>query len=154
MSRKSILLRDALNAFQRILESSQTTLSTTQLESIVWLTGLLEGEGCITWNKSHSATLSLQMNDRDVVEKAASILNSKVFGPYRHRSGDKLDFPHYRTQVHGSRAIAWLLTIYPYLGERRRKKAAEVVNTWIHHTIYERKAIGRGLSAQKLEIAT
>ena len=133
-------MKEPASLFQLILESSQQTLNTTDLKSIAWLSGLLEGEGSFCITKSNSPTITVQMNDKDVVERAATLLGGRVYGPYRHKRGKQLDTPHYRAQVHGAPAIGWMLTIFSFLGSRRRAKIRDIVNSW---TIYQCLRCGR-----------
>ena len=51
-----------------------------------WLGGLFEGEGCIAWTGKNSVTLTVNMTDRDVVERVLSATaTGRLRGPYRLR---------------------------------------------------------------------
>lgn len=93
---------------------------------LAWLAGLLEGEGWFGLARKRCPTISVQMTDKDVVEKAARVMNGKLYRPYEkgtHR-------PVYRVQVAGASAIGWMLTLFTFLGERRRQRIKDVVTTW------------------------
>lgn len=98
-----------------------------------WLAGLLEGEGCFVIG--NSASLLLQMTDRDVVQRASEMLNSKVSPHPRLKLNRK---PLYYTAVHGSRAAAWMMTLWPFMGERRRAKILECLRYWRSHRVDNR----------------
>lgn len=89
---------------------------------IAWLAGLLEGEGYVSI-KNVSASIGLGMTDKDVVEKVGGLLDAKV-RKTRGTSGHK---DLYRVEVHGDRAIAVLVLIRPWMGERRTKRIDEVI---------------------------
>jgi len=96
---------------------------TTPSEDIAWLAGLVEGEGCISWN--NTPQIQLHMTDKDVVQRAAWLFGSTLRGP--HETGHK---PTYYTSVAGSRAVGWLVILSDFLGERRQSKADEVLRQW------------------------
>ena len=90
------------------------------LSEIAWLAGLLEGEGCFTFSKGPDVVL--KMTDKDVVERAASLMGAKVIA----RDPKNIKWKRtYCASIHGYQAIAWMLTIYPFMGERRKEKIIE-----------------------------
>lgn len=104
-----------------------------------WLAGLLEGEATFgMWQRHHrsargrghsrSAFLSLKMTDRDVVERAASLM--QCCSVYT----DKKQQPHhktaYSTRSHGIKAIGWMMTLYGLVGNRRQARIREIVTAW------------------------
>lgn len=118
-----------------------------QSTDIAWLAGLLEGEACFTCFKStvvrknyrnkrnytttcYRFEISLRMNDADVVYKAADLLKVKRSEPLP--SAPKL----HRAIIAGRRAIGWMMTIYPFMGERRRARIKEIIAVWKTRPIY------------------
>ena len=91
---------------------------------IAWLAGLLEGEGCFCLEKGKYPRIALGMCDEDVVVKAAALMKSKV---NHHRNV-------YSTKVCGAYSIAWMMTLYTLLGERRREKVASLIKYWREHS--------------------
>ncbi|KKK76744.1 hypothetical protein LCGC14_2860580 [marine sediment metagenome] len=89
---------------------------------IAWLTGLLEGEGCFFLYQKRPG-IKLQMCDEDVVVRAAALMKTTVS---RYRNA-------WTTQINGARAIEWMMTLYPQLGERRREKVADTIKFWREH---------------------
>jgi len=93
---------------------------------IVWLAGLLEGEGCFTTQRQRGKPylkIIVVMTDRDVVEHVARLFGTSV-GEKKPKNGGK---QLYGTTVAGAKA-RWLMErVYPWLGERRRVKIDELM---------------------------
>lgn len=86
---------------------------------VAWMAGLLEGEASFLWD-APCATLTLSMKDRDIVARAAALMGApRVRGPYRHK-GKPHHSPYYVCSVNGAKAVGWMMTIFSFLGERRR----------------------------------
>jgi len=98
---------------------------------IAWLAGLIEGEGCISWNGKRDGygtpQIQVSMSDRDVVERMATLLESSLRGPYDKGPGNK---QQWSTSICGRNAIGWLMTLFPFFGERRRYKTKQVLEQW------------------------
>ena len=95
---------------------------------IAWLTGLLEGEGFFGIS-DRVITIVLKMTDRDIVERAASLLSGRVYD-LPLRGPDRPWKPQFVTYAKGPRAAGWLMTIYAWLGERRRGQVREALLKW------------------------
>lgn len=100
---------------------------------IAWLAGLLEGEGSIferPQNSRPSWTISIEMTDKDVVERAAKVWGHgnvrKVPKRQRPQSLGTKDIYVWRFEDRGQ-VYALLAAIYPWLGNRRRKKAKKAL---------------------------
>lgn len=101
---------------------------------IARLAGIVEGEGTILMFKTRKGTwpsLTVTMTDRDVVGWVAGMFHTSVMGPFptttpRGRPGKGA----YRARVVGAPAVGWLMTLYKFLGERRRAKIREVLHEW------------------------
>ena len=94
-------------------------------KDIIWLAGLLEGEGCFSLMKANGRSgqypsISVGMTDEDIIVRISDIWGSNVC----HRIN------HWRTHVHGVKAISWMMTLYPLLGKRRRAKIEKVIKVW------------------------
>lgn len=70
------------------------------------------------------------MTDKDIVDRIAQILNSKVLGPYKPQYTNAKTV--WYTQVSGKKALTWMLELFPYMGIRRRARIAEVLERWEH----------------------
>lgn len=88
--------------------------------SWAWLAGLFEGEGCISFVGVNSVLLTIQMTDRDVIERCAKITGAgNVRGPVI-RPGVKDQWYWKVGKVDDILAI--LDEIEPYFGERRSSR--------------------------------
>jgi hypothetical protein len=95
---------------------------------IAWLGGLLEGEG--SFINGISPEIAMQMTDRDTVVKAAVLLGVPIGKAPRKPKGKESYKLVWHVRVHGARAIGWMMTLYQFLGERRRAKVREILATW------------------------
>lgn len=92
---------------------------------LMWLVGLLEGEGCFTScqrdNQTHRvALLCLKMTDEDVVSRAAALLGCKVNGPWC--PPDPTHKTYWTARVSGEPAAEWMKILLPHMGLRRSEK--------------------------------
>lgn len=95
---------------------------------IAWLAGLLEGEGSFDLHRDRYPRIRLGMTDRDVVERAARLMGSRVRTNYRE--GPYLAMWH--TELSGGRAAEVMALISPYLGARRSLKVATALGHYRH----------------------
>lgn len=109
----------------------------TSIKEIYWLAGLLEGEGYFSAaNNRDTATtfkIGIGMTDLDVVEKASWLLNGvlRIHSNGREQNGKFLHYKRvYKTQCHGDRAISWMMTIYPLMGNRRKARIRSIIAEW------------------------
>jgi hypothetical protein len=106
-------------------------------EDWAWLAGLLEGEGCFSLARDRYPAVSLDMTDRDVVERAAEMMGAPSVCE-QPNPGKKTSW---RTRSNGLTALAVMVNVSPYLGVRRRAKVREVLDVWEHNprrTRYEK----------------
>lgn len=101
----------------------------TLLLDIAWLAGLIEGEGCFKMQKTGgyagSICIALQMTDLDIVERATALIGGTLWGPHGPYGVSKQQT--FQTAIFGSRAASWMMTLYPFLGHRRRDKVRELL---------------------------
>lgn len=109
----------------------------TSIKDIYWLAGILEGEGCFytSLNMRHSGRsyiINLKMNDIDIVKKCSSILRGE--DNIRYYMQEYPNKPNwnatYSTFVSGRIAIAWMMTLYSLLGQRRKARIREIIKEW------------------------
>lgn len=100
-----------------------------------WLAGLLEGEGCFATvcnytrkdgTKTLSPCVSLSMTDKDVVERAASLIGFTGSIHVRKRKNHTWK-PLYVMQAKGTKALEVMATVQDLMGTRRREKITEVM---------------------------
>jgi hypothetical protein len=123
----------------------------TDIEA-AWLAGLLEGEGYfqITKPRPHHPTqvvIRLAMTDKDVVEKAARLLNNIPVNEKAKTTERKTIYAISLSKRDEVEKI--LLQILPFMGSRRSKKINECLEV-----IKERRQIlAETLKEQKIEAA-
>jgi DNA-binding CsgD family transcriptional regulator len=93
---------------------------------IAWLAGLVEGEGNISIN-GRSFTIRVKMGDHDIVERAAALLGGRLYPIRAPRAGRKA---MWLTQIKGATAAGWAMTLYPWLGLRRRQQVRDALAHW------------------------
>lgn len=97
------------------------------IANIAWLAGLMEGEGCFLLRKDGIPVITYSTTDKDVAERVNTLWNG-MFQNVKRR------MPHYkdvfRTSVYSKKACGWMMTMYPFMGFRRKAKIACVVGDW------------------------
>lgn len=92
-------------------------------EDTIWLAGLLEGEGSFDAHRGKYPRIRLGMTDRDVVGRAASLMDATIRLSLRSAPAK----PTFHTEVSGARAAQIMREILPHMGARRSGKIAEVL---------------------------
>ena len=118
---------------------------------IAWAAGIIEGEGTMGLYRSSRTshrhpTVALSMTDRDIVVRVHHICGfggSIMDNPERSRFGRKRQ---YKINATGARAIGIIMTIYQFLGERRRQRAGQILAYW-----RDTRGLGRYFSWKKLK---
>jgi hypothetical protein len=109
-------------------------------EDVIWLAGLLEGEGCFlvhpdrrTPGSRSNLRVALQMTDHDVVDRAYSVFPIGGSGPREvsaANSGGHLGKkPHWCVYWHAANAEIVMRAVLPFMGKRRSAKILECLNT-------------------------
>jgi hypothetical protein len=93
---------------------------------IAWLAGLFEGEGTVSIN-GRSLTVRIGMTDNDVIGRAAELMRAKIYVRRRDRTHYK---PVWTAQTKGAVAAGVIMTLYPWLGIRRREQARVALAAW------------------------
>lgn len=120
----------------------------TELKDIYWLAGLLEGEGCFGLSGSKgSARISLAMTDLDIIEKAAGILGGTVrqYPPKPNRK------QVYKVEIFSSKAVGWMMTLFPLMGERRKQRMEKSIDFWKQQKRKNPQGAGRRVPRCKAE---
>jgi hypothetical protein len=84
-----------------------------------WIAGLLEGEGSFVASqgaRSSYPVIKVEMCEREIVERAARVLDTKVWFVAPGTEGWR---PTYVAQIAGHRAAEWMRALRPYMGLRR-----------------------------------
>jgi hypothetical protein len=99
-------------------------------DEVMWLAGLLEGEGYFAWRaKQVTPMIQLGMTDRDVVEKAYNVMGLLTKLTVRQPPGPRCR-EVYSFSITGSVAAGWMMMLYPYMGERRRAAILSSLQSW------------------------
>lgn len=94
--------------------------------------GLFEGEATFgSTRKACSPSIRVKMTDRDVVEGVAKLAGVRVRGPYW--DGNPKHKPLFAVAICGLKAVQWMMTIYKFMGCRRREKIACALTRWRAH---------------------
>lgn len=92
-------------------------------DDLIWLAGLLEGEGSFDLHRQRYPRIRVAMTDRDVVGRAASLMGSSIRLTLR-TDGNKAT---YHAEISGGKASAIMLELLPYMGSRRSSKIADIL---------------------------
>lgn len=100
---------------------------------VIWLAGLLEGEGSFGvinfGNGSRgygSAAISLNMKDRDVVERAAALMEATSIHEAKPKKAHWSTT--YQFKITGKKAIRIMQLILPYMGKRRSEAIMDCID--------------------------
>jgi len=104
-----------------------------KLSDKTWLAGFLEGEGCFAIDRKKYVSVRATSTDLDVLKKAANLMNARVY-PLRGQQNatiNKRSFraikPAWQAYVYGDDAIKLMKLVHPYMGNRRSKKIASIL---------------------------
>lgn len=113
-------------------------------DDLIWLAGLLEGEGTFDLHKGRYARIRISMTDRDVLGRAAHLMGGRVRMTL-HAPGLK---PMFHTEVTGTRAEGIMRELLPYMGARRSAKIGEILGhlAWRRGDIQARSVPGPSLT--------
>lgn len=92
-------------------------------EDLLWLAGLLEGEGSFDLHRGRYPRIRLGMTDRDVVGRAATVMGTKVRTTLRPAPWTAT----FHTEVSGERAAEILWDLLPLMGARRSSRIATIL---------------------------
>ena len=94
-----------------------------------WLAGLFEGEGCFTMKRKNYPIATISMTDKDVIERAAKIVNHKVTSSQPKTPNRKR---RYTVSLCGYNAIRLMEILYRHMGHRRQSRITEILNVNKH----------------------
>lgn len=92
-------------------------------DDVIWLAGLLEGEGSFDLHRARYPRVRLAMSDRDVVGRAATLMDCSI------RLGLR-EAPHasmWHAEISGPKAEAIMRAILPHMGARRSGRIAQIL---------------------------
>lgn len=89
---------------------------------VIWLAGLLEGEGTFDLHRGKYPRVRVGMTDRDVVGRAATLMGANLRLSLRFGQQST-----WHAEVTGETAVAVMTALLPHMGSRRSGKIAEVL---------------------------
>jgi hypothetical protein len=99
-------------------------------QEVLWLAGLLEGEGSFMAGPPSAPRLpilSVAMVDRDVIDHAGALLGAKTV---RVRARSRRWQDSFTVSVRGAGAVAWMEALRPFLGARRQRQIERAVASY------------------------
>ncbi|GAB1641784.1 hypothetical protein [Krasilnikovia sp. MM14-A1259] len=90
---------------------------------VVWLAGLLEGEGAFDLHRSRYPRVRVAMTDRDVIGRAATLFGVSVRLSMRPAPHSAM----WHAEVSGPKAEAIMRAILPHMGARRSARIAAIL---------------------------
>ena len=94
-----------------------------------WVAGLLEGEGCFSFvGAGRYPRITLQMTDEDIVSRFANYFG--VTCHHRPSKNPKHKDTYQACIIKTEKLIECYIELYPFLGERRRKKLDMFFDCW------------------------
>ena len=104
-------------------------------EDFMWLVGILEGEGCFYWDIwTGRPAIKLHMTDRDVVKRAAVLLEGDLLGPHQKKERKKdgsLRKLTWGVEFRSNAAAYRMNILLPYMGDRRQGQIMNCLTRWI-----------------------
>ena len=92
-------------------------------DDLLWLAGLLEGEGSFDLHRGRYPRVRLGMTDRDVVGRAATLIGGRVRLSLKPVPAQAT----WHVEVSGTKAVEVMRAILPHMGARRSAKIATVL---------------------------
>ena len=92
------------------------------------LSGLLEGEGSFRFQRRRGVIVQFTTTDLDIAEREARHLGVNVWGPYRDKHRKRK--PYWQVRVCSAHAVGLMLTVYKFLGARRREQIRSSLAEW------------------------
>lgn len=101
------------------------------IKELAWLAGIIEGEGYIG---TSDMLIHVVMTDLDIIERVAQLFDAKILTKKKKEERYKTA---YGTAVYGRDAAGWLMTLYPFFGERRKIAAKKALIKWRSSPIHK-----------------
>lgn len=123
-----------------------------ETKDIYWLAGLMEGEGSFGLrsglaSKGSQPVLQLGMTDRDIVERARTVLRHGA-AIYTVKPNGMHKKTAYKFVMVGPQAVGWMMILYALMGERRQACIRDTLAAWrespAHGKWKRRKGYKRG----------
>ena len=101
------------------------SINKLSIHDVIWLAGLLEGEGTFVLQSRTAPYIKVSMTDKDVIERVATMWNTTV---RKATWGPKATKQQYVTNLHGQKRTAQLLRrLLPHMGQRRSQRITKMI---------------------------
>jgi len=122
-------------------------------EELAWAAGLFDGEGSIVLvkraNHRQHAEMSMGLTDRDLIQRFQNVMGGCMNGPHTHVAGLAM----WSWNLHTFEKVqAAIVMLWPWLGERRRTRATEVLSQ-VSQPLTSEEDFARRSVAQKIRWA-
>lgn len=114
-----------------------TTAINGDREAVIWLAGLLEGEGAFDAHRGRYPRIRLQMTDRDIVDRAAALMGTTVRLSLKQAPASST----WNAELSGDRAAAIMAELLPFMGSRRSQRIADVLSTSAYYKGHDRPSL-------------
>ena len=95
---------------------------------IAWVAAMLEGEGSFTLQSQKYPVIRFSSSDLDIASRMAGLLGTNKV--YKKSVAKEHYKSMYMVNVTSIDGIAWMMTIYTFMGNRRRARIKELINVW------------------------
>ena len=92
-------------------------------DDLLWLAGLLEGEGTFDLRDGRYPRIRVGMTDRDIVGRVATLLGVRVRCSYRRPPEAAM----WHAELTGERAAGFMEQLLPHMGSRRSGRIATIL---------------------------
>lgn len=92
-------------------------------DDVVWLAGLLEGEGSFDLHRGRYPRVRVAMTDRDVIGRAATLMGVSVRLSLKPAPQKAM----WHAEASGPKAEAIMRAILPHMGARRSARIAQIL---------------------------
>ena len=91
---------------------------------LIWLAGLLEGEGSFGFQST--PIVQVNMTDRDIIERVSLLFDGSHIMTLPARTSKHQT--QWRTYVSGAKALSIIRQVLPFMGQRRTARIIEIMN--------------------------
>lgn len=116
---------------------------------LLWLAGLLEGEGwfCKANKKRNCPSMGVEMTDLDIIERVSKLFNRKIY----KIKGQKEHYKDtYLVKLSGSHAVELMKRLKSLMGFRRQKQIQEAIDSYDPKITLQRWVTRTKLTSEKL----
>lgn len=106
-------------------------------DDLIWLAGLLEGEGTFDAQRGKYPRVRVGMVDRDVVGRAATLMGTRV----RLSLKKAPNRPMWHADIQGPKAADLMEALLPYMGARRSATIAAILGDYRLRATPEKKGM-------------